>query len=524
MSFVTQYTIVAKDDFTATATKISKSFDAINARAKLFHSQMGKINASMMGYKKHFSFVTTEIKAMNSALAQTNAQMTALNRRKLTNPMGGIGGAGGGGTRKNGNFGRGSSLANGGAFASGIPMLGRQFIGGYLAYQGVKETLSTGMDFETEGQKFSALTGIIGDDLDKVKEKAVATSIALGLPVEQAMGAYTQIGNAMPELEGDINKIQAITDQALKLSRASGSGDVELEALSLGRFMHGFNAKASEAGAFAQMLSASSKYGSSEIKDTGEALKRVAPVGGVLGYTPQQALSMIEVGAPMRKGGTGGRQIAGIMSTMAKMNIDVRKTGLTGAFDVVAKVVGKGKTAMEQHGIAVKLFGKDFAPLAEYFLANRKELDRLIPKMDDKLALDQQVQTQMESSQAKLDVTKAKFEKLGLVLFDKVQPALDNFIDGLGIMADILSMTNLFPDKTKEELVDQAYIRNQLEVGKSVPRNSFGIAQLTSDEMNGVAKRLTEKEFGLKITVVDGHVTSVEPEKTNKGKNLTVTQ
>ena len=91
-------------------------------------------------------------------------------------------------------------------------------------------------------------------------------------------------------------------------------------------------------------------------------------------------------------------------------------------------------------------------------------------------------------------------------------------------MADILSMTNLFPDKTKEELVDQAYIRNQLEVGKSVPRNSFGIAQLTSDEMNGVAKRLTEKEFGLKITVVDGHVTSVEPEKTNKGKNLTVTK
>lgn len=189
--------------------------------------------------------------------------------------------------------------------------------------------IKIGSDFEAQMSRVQAISGATGEEFEKLRQQAIdlgadtafsASEAAQGMENLAAAGFTTQeIMNAMPGL--------------LNLAAASGedlatSSDIAASAL------RGFGLNAEEAGHVADVLAENANRTNSSVRETGEALKYIAPMARASGISLEETAAAIGIMAN-----------AGIQGSQAGVTLRGALARLSKPTDVMA-------TAMEQLGVS----------------------------------------------------------------------------------------------------------------------------------------------------------------------------
>jgi len=242
----------------------------------------------------------------------------------------------------------------------------------------IRKVVQSYNDFEERLDNLSALTGLTGDDLDWLGQKAkdLSTStLESGIRVTQSaqeiVDAFTKTGSARPELLKNKEALLAVTQEAIILSNAAKIKlQPAIEALTM--VMNQYNVSADQARRIINVLGAGSKEGAGEIPYLTVGFEKAGTVASLAGLSIETLAATLETLAPrMTAPEIAGRGLRGMILRLQ-----------TGADDTNPKIVGfstaienlskKQLTATEM----MNLFGLENITVAQTLIANVQELKK----------------------------------------------------------------------------------------------------------------------------------------------------
>lgn len=217
------------------------------------------------------------------------------------------------------------------SFGSSLKTMATGFVAGTLITGAMSkisgafaDALEVQKQFEASIQNLSAITGASGKDLDFYKQKAIEMGVSVKGGATAAVEAFKLIGSAKPELLESKEALVAVTESAILLSKASGL-ELPDAATQLTNALNSFNAPASEAGKFINVLSAASKLGAKEIPFVADALTKFGGVAKSAGVSIETSAAAIEIlGAKIPEASSVGTNLRGIF---IKLQVEAAKSG-----------------------------------------------------------------------------------------------------------------------------------------------------------------------------------------------------
>ncbi len=286
-----------------------------------------------------------------------------------------------------------------------------------------------------------ALTGLSEENIEWLERQAVRLSTTVtesGVRIRQSateiLEAYKLVGSAKPELLENKEALAAVTEQTLILASASGMAlkdAVDAVTLSLNQY----GAGADQAGRYANVMAAGSKYGAAAVESVTKAVTKS-------GVAASSANVPIE-------------QLVGTIETLAEKGIkdEVAGTGLkkffltlqTGADDTNPKIVGL-ETALDnlqkkQLSAAQikKMFGEEGYNVASVLINEAEKVKYYTEAVTDTSVALEQASVKSQTAAAKLAQAKNQMFEMGVELMDKLSPALAHAAGGATRLAGILS-------------------------------------------------------------------------------------
>ncbi|ERI81414.1 phage tail tape measure protein, TP901 family [Bacteroides pyogenes F0041] len=286
-----------------------------------------------------------------------------------------------------------------------------------------------------------ALTGLSEENIEWLERQAVRLSTTVtesGVRIRQSateiLEAYKLVGSAKPELLENKEALAAVTEQTLILASASGmtlKDAVDAVTLSLNQY----GAGADQAGRYANVMAAGSKYGAAAVESVTKAVTKS-------GVAASSANVPIE-------------QLVGTIETLAEKGIkdEVAGTGLkkffltlqTGADDTNPKIVGL-ETALDnlqkkQLSAAQikKMFGEEGYNVASVLINEAEKVKYYTEAVTDTGVALEQASVKSQTAAAKLAQAKNQMFEMGVELMDKLSPALAHAAGGATRLAGILS-------------------------------------------------------------------------------------
>lgn len=278
---------------------------------------------------------------------------------------------------------------------------------GYAAGEMVSEGLQTvqnalsavGDDIIKYGKALSeleAITGASGESLKDLEDKAASlTSITteggtiITNTATDILKAFKLVGSAKPELLGNAEALQSMTEKAIVFQKASGL-ELPQAVEYLTSTMSQFNATAAESGRYINAIAAGAKEGATEIPDISAAIKEFGAGAASANFSIEESVALVEtLGDKMIKGSEAGTALRNILIAIKapdalgkegqealkayNVNFDILKDNtLSGGerLKELSKIVNDA-SAM------VTVFGKENVTAAEILLRNTKRFDDL---------------------------------------------------------------------------------------------------------------------------------------------------
>jgi TP901 family phage tail tape measure protein len=216
-----------------------------------------------------------------------------------------------------------------------------------------------GNTFEVAVADLSALTGIVGKELDILAEEALRMSKTFGVGGAKVAETMKLVASAKSELIGVPGAIEKVTEAALVLSKASRV-DVTTSTKVLTTALNQFNLGAEEATRVINVLAVGSKLGASEIADTGQAILRAGVASRVAGVSFEETQAALQV---LAKGGLKG-VIAGtqyktmlLRMMQSSENLNPKIVGLSKAFENLAQANLTGADFAQLFGLEAMTAG-----------------------------------------------------------------------------------------------------------------------------------------------------------------------
>ncbi|GAB3753993.1 phage tail tape measure protein [Spirosoma pomorum] len=244
----------------------------------------------------------------------------------------------------------------------------------------IKDALTTAVtkfaEFDEAAADMSAVTGITGEGLDYLKQRAMETGPAFGKSAAEMMEAYKLLAAAKPELAENAEALASVTDQAIKLSKA-GKIDLAEAAKLVAESLNQWGKGADNAAEYVNVLAAGSQEGSAEMNDLSSSLKYAGTVAAAAGISFTQtnailqSLSIISI-----KGEQAG---TGLRTMLVKL--------MSGARDTNPAIVGLDKALenLEKKNLStsqmVKLFGQENLVTARHVITHREQIAQMTKNM-----------------------------------------------------------------------------------------------------------------------------------------------
>jgi len=311
-----------------------------------------------------------------------------------------------------------------------------------------RQIVGTFNDFEERLDNLSALTGLAGDDLQWLGEKAkdLSTStLASGIRVTQSaqeiVDAFTKTGSARPELLKNKEALVAVTEEAIILSNAAKIKlQPAIEGLTM--VMNQYNVSASEARRIINVLGAGSKAGAGEIPYLTVGFEKAGTTAKLAGLSIETLTATLETLAPrFSQPEIAGRGLRGMLLRLQ-----------VGADDTNPAIVGMG-TALENLGKKMlspkemlETFGLENIAVAQTLITNVQELKNYEKAVTGTNVAIQQAAINTDNNNSKLAQARNRLNVMSIELGEKLAPALQistsglsYFVKGMSVMIDFFS-------------------------------------------------------------------------------------
>lgn len=318
---------------------------------------------------------------------------------------------------------------------------------GYVGFQavlsGVSGVITNNLDFEKKTNELQAITGIIGKDLDFLKNKARETSSNTKFSALEILESYKLIASAKPELVGSADALEQVNAAGVRLAQASGT-DLPPAINSLLDTLNQFGAGADQASVFVDALAAGAKFGAAEIPAISTALKEFGTQAKSSNVSIYESVGLIELLASKGiQGSEAGTKLRNVLlalnaapalgrralAELDQAGVDIEKLG-DSTISLEERLTELAKV-QDNNTALVKVFGKENFNAGQIVLKN-------IPAYT---AFAKQVEaTGVAQQQAGIntDTAATKFAKLGNQITNAFTS--DTVVKTLGFIASALSI------------------------------------------------------------------------------------
>lgn len=312
---------------------------------------------------------------------------------------------------------------------------------------GFGAAVKVGSEFEAEMSKVSAISGAVGEDFDRLTEKAKEMGAKTMFSASESAQAMEYMAMAGWKTADMLDGIEGI----MNLAAASGedlatTSDIVTDALTA------FGLSAQDSTHFADVLAAASSNANTNVSLMGETFKYVAPVAGALGFSAEDAAVAIGLMANAGiKGSQAGTALRSMMSRLAKPTAEVEtamsKLGLSltdsegnmKSLDAIMQDLRQGFSGLseaESANVAASLAGQEaMSGLLAIVSASDDDFEKLrssIYECDGASAA--MAETMQNNLQGQITILKSSLEGLGIEIYESVQEPLTGFAQ-LGIDA-----------------------------------------------------------------------------------------
>lgn len=275
-----------------------------------------------------------------------------------------------------------------------------------------REVIQGNIRFNDSLASVSAITGAVGDDLIKLEQLAKNTAKVHKKAGADVLKAYELVGSAKPELLGNLEALDAVTNSVILLSKASRL-DLETSSLSLTDVMNQFNVAATESGKVIDILAAGAKFGAAAIPLITQAIVKFGTGAKSFNVTMGESVALVEIFAAKGiKGAEAGTKIRNILLKMSAAKglpkeavVQLEKYGVN--LDIVSdKSIPLNKRLLELSKISgdsvalLKVFGLENKEAGEIILKNIPAFKEMTEKMKE---------TGIASIQAAINTNTLKF-------------------------------------------------------------------------------------------------------------------
>lgn len=371
--------------------------------------ELNAIIGQMSPKAKSYGALQTQLGAVNARMKQLrgNAQATGLSIGKMANGF-------------NKYFGM-------------IGIFAASFTGAVL---GFRKLVDIANNFEERADNLSAITGLMGEELDWLTEKAKETSVATiegNIKIKQSadaiVDAYTKVGSQRPELLKNKEALHAVTQDAIILSEAA---KIELEPAVAGltMAMNQLNYEATESGRIINVMAAGSKEGSADIPYLTEAFEKSGTTARLMNIDIEELAGTIEAVAPSySKASMAGNSFDKVLLKLKAGNIGYvdGQFNLIAAIEELEKKYASGTTAAD-------LFGVEHSKMGELLVLNKEDIIKYTAAVTDTNIAMEQAEKNTNNNAASLAQAKNKYQLVAIELGTKLAPALTFSTNGFSYL------------------------------------------------------------------------------------------
>ncbi len=222
----------------------------------------------------------------------------------------------------------------------------------------------------------SAITGATGDDLEVLRHEAIRLSETTTQSATDVARAFTLIASKKPELLESSAALADVTAKAITLAEAAGL-DVPAAATALTSALNQFQAPASEAGRFINVMAAGAKFAAAEIPELTQALVKSGTEASGAGLSFEELNATIQAlagfGTPISKIGTSLRNLFLIVAKEGH-GATLSSQGLAAALEEMGIGVNSG-------ALAAKRFGTENATVAVQVVRAKGAIKTLLTQL-----------------------------------------------------------------------------------------------------------------------------------------------
>lgn len=273
-----------------------------------------------------------------------------------------------------------------------------------------RSNIETARGFEKSMSQLSSLTGMVGDDLGKLKEYAIELGSTTTLSASQVADAFKMIGSQQPQLLESGEALKSVTKNAITLAEAAG---IELADASktLSVSINQMGGDSSNAERYINVLAAAAQKGAGDIVWLGEAITKSGTTAKAVGTDYEELVANLEqlakAGYDASTAGTALRSI--IMNLEKQANNDFKPSvvGLTEAF----KNLGEANLTLTQYQ---EIAGKMFAAQAKALADAAGEAENMKEQITGTNIAEEQAKTNTDNLDGSLKSLASAWEGLNL--------------------------------------------------------------------------------------------------------------
>ncbi len=278
---------------------------------------------------------------------------------------------------------------------------------------GVSRALQVYTKFDDRLKELSAITGATGKDLKFLERSAFELGKEMAQSGADTLEAFKLVASAKPELLANLPALKAVTKEVLLLSKASGV-DLATASAFTAQSLNIFGQGAEQAARFVNVLAAGSKFGSSEVAETGAALLIAGPAANAAGLSFEQLNAAIQTTALGGiKAERAGTALNSIFIKLQKAGFDLRKQSLEEVFTKIGGALDSQKNAATRTQMAIQLFGEEHIKVAEALIANKSALSAFESQLTG-------TNVATEQANIRLNTLSSRWKKIGVMIEQKV--------------------------------------------------------------------------------------------------------
>lgn len=295
--------------------------------------------------------------------------------------------------------------------------------------------ISASAELETHMDQLSSLTGLTGDALSGMEDKAIDMSKQFGTAAEDIVDSMIRIGSAAPELLKDTDALAKVTEAADVLAAASGM-TAEESAAAITTTMNQFGVSGREAMDIINVMSASAQKGAADIKFVAKNFEICGTLAKNAGLDYTQLAAMVETIAP--KFGSAEQAATSLKAVLKKLetgDIDKFKPSVVGLEAALQNLSEANLTTTEK----VKMFGDEGLNAASALIEGREAVKKFQEEITGTNAAVEMAKTNTDNFAGNMKRIKAE-TRAALLEFGKTEgmQALSSYLND--IMKDLGEM------------------------------------------------------------------------------------